>query len=70
MERKSMEEGLASAGTFCPNKECHHYAKVEEGNLIKYGGSKQGVQRYQCKSCTTTFSSPRAELSFMASTLP
>ena len=49
MERKTMEEGLASAGTFCPNKECHHYAKVDEGNLIKFGKSKQGLQRYQCK---------------------
>ena len=62
MERKTMEEGLASAGTFCPNKECHHYAKVDEGNLIKFGKSKQGVQRYQCKSCTTTFVATRGTL--------
>ena len=54
-----MEEGLASAGTFCPNKECHHYAKVDEGNLIKFGRSRQGVQRYQCKSCGTTFTATR-----------
>jgi hypothetical protein len=69
MERKTIEEGLASAGTFCPNKECHHYAKVDEGNLIKFGKSKQGVQRYQCKSCTTTFVATRGTLSFIASTL-
>jgi transposase-like protein len=62
MERKTMEEGLVSAGTFCPNKECHHYAKVDEGNLIKFGKSKQGVQRYQCKSCTTTFVATRGTL--------
>src|SRR5215208_3799193 len=59
MERKTMEEGLASAGTFCPNKECRHYAKVDEGNLIKFGRSRQGVQRYQCKSCGTTFTATR-----------
>jgi hypothetical protein len=29
------EKQLASAGTFCPNKECHHYAKVDEANIIK-----------------------------------
>ena len=68
MERKTMEEGLASAGTFCPNKECHHYAKVDEGNLIKFGKSKQGVQRYQARAAQPP-SSPRAELSFIASTL-
>lgn len=57
-----MEKRLASAGTFCPNKECRHYVKVDEGNIIKFGKSKQGVQRYQCKSCTTTFSATRGTL--------
>jgi transposase-like protein len=63
MERmKEQKEGLASASTFCPNEECHHYAKVDEANIIKYGRSKQGVQRYQCKSCKTTFSATRGTL--------
>ena len=57
-----MEEGLASAGTFCPNEECQFYAKVDEGNIIKYGRSKQGVQRYRCKGCTTTFAATRGTL--------
>src|SRR5215210_8929065 len=59
MEQVKEQEGLASAGTFCPKKECLHYAKVEEGNLIKFGRSRQGVQRYQCKSCGTTFTATR-----------
>ena len=62
MERKTMEEGLASAGTFCPNEKCNHYAKVGEGNLIKYGLSKRGVQRYRCKSCISTFTATRGTL--------
>jgi transposase-like protein len=62
MERMKEQEGLASAGTFCPNAECPHYAEVDEGNLIKYGKSRQGVQRYQCKSCGTTFSATRGTL--------
>lgn len=62
MERKTIEGRLASAGTFCPNEECRHYAKVDEGNLIKYGRSKQGVQRYRCKICGTTFAATRATL--------
>ena len=56
------EKQLASAGTFCPNKECHHYAKVNEANIIKFGKTKQGVQRYQCKSCKTTFTATRGTL--------
>ncbi len=55
-------QGLASAGTFCPNEECHHYAKVDEGNIIKFGRSRQGVQRYHCKGCQTTFTATRGTL--------
>src|SRR5829696_5224661 len=63
MERMKEQEGLASAGAFCPNEECRHYARVDEGNLIKFGNkSKQGVQRYRCKSCTTTFAATRGTL--------
>jgi transposase-like protein len=57
------EKQLASVGTFCPNKECHHYAKVnDESNIIKFGRSKQGVQRYRCKSCGSTFTATRGTL--------
>src|SRR3954447_9511528 len=63
MERmEEEEEGLASAGTFCPNEECHQHAKVDQANIIKFGKSRQGVQRYQCKSCTTTFTATRGTL--------
>lgn len=56
------EKRLASAGTFCPNKKCRHYARVDEGNIIKFGRSKQGVQRYRCKSCKSTFAATRGTL--------
>jgi transposase-like protein len=62
MERKTMEERLTSVGTFCPEEGCLHYAKVDEGNIIKFGKSKRGVQRYRCKSCQTTFSATRGTL--------
>ena len=57
-----MEEALASAGTFCPNEECRNYAQADEGNIIKFGKSKQGVQRYRCKGCQTTFAATRGTL--------
>jgi transposase-like protein len=56
------EKRLASAGAFCPKKGCLLYAKVGEGNIIKYGRSKQGVQRYRCKGCKTTFAATRGTL--------
>jgi transposase-like protein len=56
------EKRLASAGAFCPNEECHHYAKVDEANIIKFGKTKQGVQRYQCKNCKATFTATRGTL--------
>lgn len=62
MEQMKEQEGLASAGTFCSNEGCHHYPKLDESNIIKFGKSKQGTQRYQCKSCRTTFSATRGTL--------
>ena len=62
MEQVKEQQGLASVGTFCPNEECRHYAKVDEGNLIKFGRSRQGVQRYRCKGCGTTFTATRGTL--------
>ena len=56
------EKQLASAGTFCLNKECRLYAKVDAGNIIKFGRSRQGVQRYHCKCCKITFAATRGTL--------
>ena len=46
---------LAQAGSFCPNKACRSYGKVGQGNIVRYGKSRQGRQRYQCKSCKKVF---------------
>ena len=46
---------LAEAGSYCPNKDCSAYGKVKAGNIIKYGKSPQGRQRYQCKVCQKVF---------------
>ena len=59
---KEEQKGLVSAGTFCPDEECQFYAKVDEANIIKFGKSKRGVQRYRCKSCGTTFAATRGTL--------
>jgi transposase-like protein len=46
---------LAQAGRFCPNKVCSSYGQIKAGNIIKYGKSPQGRQRYQCRVCKKVF---------------
>ena len=46
---------LVPAGNFCPNKACSDYGQVGVGNLIQYGKSTTQCQRFQCKTCMTTF---------------
>lgn len=46
---------LVMAGAFCPNEECSDHGTVEAGNVIRYGKSEQGCQRFQCKTCRKTF---------------
>ena len=48
-------KGLGEVGSFCPHETCTAHGKVGSGNIIGYGKSKQGVQRYYCKSCERAF---------------
>ncbi len=49
---------FAKAGDFCPEKSCLDYGKLqtatEKHNIIKYGRTKAGRQRYKCKTCGHT----------------
>jgi transposase-like protein len=49
---------LARPGDFCPNSECDDYGKLQsedQTNIIKFGKTKAGRQRYKCKMCNGTF---------------
>jgi len=49
---------LAHPGDFCPNSECDDYGKLQsedQTNIIKFGKTKAGRQRYKCKTCNRTF---------------
>ena len=46
---------LASVGDFCPNPDCEDYGKIEDNHIIRYGKTKNGRQRFQCKTCHKTF---------------
>lgn len=46
---------LALVGSCCLNPTCRLYEQVGAGNIIRYGKSRQGQQRYQCRACQQTF---------------
>jgi transposase-like protein len=48
-------EGLVQVGEFCPNADCEVYGKHVPGNIMRYGKTRQGYQRFQCKVCHKTF---------------
>ena len=52
-------EKFAKSGDFCPNEACPDYGKLQEGqpqrNIRKYGKTRAGVQRFQCRTCNRTF---------------
>ena len=46
---------LAQVGDFCPYEQCPNFGKTDRGNLIRFGFSRQGKQRFRCKTCRRTF---------------
>lgn len=56
---------LAQVGDFCPNEVCPDYGKLQsdqKDNIIKFGTTKRGRQRYKCKSCGKTFTETKGTL--------
>lgn len=57
LEEEEMPE-FAQVGDFCPNKPCPDYGKKQgpgQSNIIGFGQTKAGHQRYRCKTCKRTF---------------
>lgn len=53
---------FAQVGDFCPNESCVDYSKLQiesASNIRKFGKTKNGTQRYQCKSCNKTFTATK-----------
>ena len=56
---------LARVGDFCPNSECADYGKpqtAQHKNILKFGRTKAGKQRYQCRRCGQTFTETKGTL--------
>lgn len=46
---------LTRSHTFCWNKKCPEYGKINPSNIRKYGSTAKGTPRYQCKTCKKVF---------------
>src|SRR5919197_2313717 len=57
--RIMMPEQLVPPGSVCGNPACADYAQRQRGNLRRFGKTKAGVQRYQCKTCGQTFTATK-----------
>jgi transposase-like protein len=61
-------EKFAKPGDFCPNKGCPAYGQLQssrsQANIRKFGKTRKGVQRYQCKVCGQTFSATTGTIFF------
>jgi transposase-like protein len=59
-------EQFAHSGDFCPNAACPDYGKLQKDqsvqNLKKIGFTRNGVQRFQCKTCLKTFTATRGTI--------
>ncbi len=56
---------LVQVGDFCPNGVCPDYGKLQsdrQHNIIKFGKTKAGRQRYKCKTCGKTFTETKGTL--------
>ncbi len=49
------QERLVASGSFCWNKDCPDYGKVNHGNIRRWGTTPGGIQRLQCRTCEVTF---------------
>ena len=58
-------EKFAKTGDFCPNEACPDYGKLQIGrqqNLVKFGKTRKGVQRFRCQTCGKTFTETKGTI--------
>ena len=58
---------FAKAADFCPNEACPDYGKLQDDqqqNIIMFGKTKKGVQRYRRKTCGKTFTETTGTIFF------
>jgi transposase-like protein len=56
---------LAQVGDFCPNGSCSDYGKrqsEQQHNIIRFGKTKAGRQRFRCQTCGQTFTETKGTI--------
>lgn len=56
---------FAQVGDFCPNAACADHGKLQsdhQQNIIKFGQTKAGRQRFRCKTCGRTFTETKGTI--------
>ncbi len=53
---------MITANKFCDNKKCPDYGQTSNDNIIGFGHSPNGVQRYRCKTCEVTFTETKGTI--------
>ncbi|MEA2046108.1 MAG: hypothetical protein U9N48_06265 [Euryarchaeota archaeon] len=56
---------FAQVGDFCPNAACADHGKLQsehQQNIIKFGKTKAGRQRFRCKTCGNTFTETKGTI--------
>jgi transposase-like protein len=66
-ESEAMEKRqIANVGEYCMNEECEEYEKIDRGNIIRYGTTSNGTQRYQCNICKKVFNENKGTIFYRA----
>lgn len=53
---------FARVGDFCPNPRCPDFERVQSANIIKFGRTQAGRQRYRCHRCGGTFTETKGTI--------
>ena len=56
---------FAQVGDFCPNETCADCGKrqsEQQHNIVKFGKTTAGRQRYKCKTCGATFTETKGTI--------
>ena len=64
---------LVQPGDFCPNTACADYGQAHstmQCNIIKFGRTRNGQQRYQCRTCRHTFTATKGTVLYRRQTQP
>lgn len=57
-----MNKALAEVGEFCPNEDCEGYGDVRNAQIIRFGRTRKGTQRFRCQRCGKVFSATTGTL--------